>query len=381
MSSERRVFIPYEERVATVVGGRGSLGSKVALGCQSLGFKEVRICEEGDQFLDFVSPSTDLLFAVDNVVVADLLRSARDRLRSDHDILDGASVKFPLISLYEDLDREGKSVASFHLGAMPDMSWRGIKAWICEVGENSERAKKVAVDLFLSANSFISVINIRDHPKIEVAQFLTFSGAHTMAAAMRELGIPLAEFDLYATLNAELFGLPIGRTLGQGVKIPSEILFNQALKVKCIEALEAQVRRFKNALQDEDELRKFIQGNIDFHNDPDGFVKAMFEKAGMIGATNANIRMFHFAFRITDDESGKLRQVLEPFEREGANLSAILSRAGQITPEEREQGVDPDRIVKFYVGIDPRTVDDNKDRRIRERLIEMGCEVVDYNGF
>ena len=107
----------------------------------------------------------------------------------------------------------------------------------------------------------------------------------------------------------------------------------------------------------------------------------MFEKAGMIGATNANIRMFHFAFRITDDESGKLRQVLEPFEREGANLSAILSRAGQITPEEREQGVDPDRIVKFYVGIDPRTVDDNKDRRIRERLIEMGCEVVDYNGF
>ncbi len=57
------VFKPYQERTATVVGGKGPLGSKVAAGLEPLGFQSVQICEKGDPFIDFVDRSDDLFFA------------------------------------------------------------------------------------------------------------------------------------------------------------------------------------------------------------------------------------------------------------------------------------------------------------------------------
>ena len=378
MTLERE--IPYSERILTVVGGDGAQGSKIVTAGRSLPYKEVRVCEKGDSFLDAVNLSTDLFLAVDNVLVVDLLESARDNLQPYHTIVDGASVKLPFIPLYEVLDQEGKSVASVHVGATPDTPWGGIKTWVCVVGKNSGRAKQLGIDLFLSTNSFIIEIDIRDHGKIEVDQFLTFSGVHTMLATLRELGIPLAEFDKYATLNAELYGQPMERTAGQSEKIQNELLFNQSRKDELMQVFEEQVRKLRQALQNRDTLEELIRENVRFHNNPDGFLQAMFEKAGIIGATNANLRMFHFAFRITNDQPGKLMELLGPFKDEGANLSAILSKPGKITEAEKLEGVDPDGIVDFYVGIKPKTIDPEKGRRIKESLVELGCEIRDFNG-
>ena len=41
-------YKPYQERIVTVVGGKGPLGSKVAAGLEPLGFQSVQICEKGD---------------------------------------------------------------------------------------------------------------------------------------------------------------------------------------------------------------------------------------------------------------------------------------------------------------------------------------------
>lgn len=128
--------INYNERVATVVGGRGQLGSRVLKSLESLGMKEVRICEKGDPFTDFVRLSTDLFFAVDADQAKDMLQSSRDLLQPQHSVPDGSSVKSPLISLYRELDDYGISVCSTHLGAVPTQPWRGVKVWVCEVGQN-----------------------------------------------------------------------------------------------------------------------------------------------------------------------------------------------------------------------------------------------------
>lgn len=71
----------YSERIATVVGGRGRLGSRIVSGLEDLGMKQVMICEEGDPFTDFVRLSTDLFFAVNADQVRDMLLSTRDLLQ------------------------------------------------------------------------------------------------------------------------------------------------------------------------------------------------------------------------------------------------------------------------------------------------------------
>lgn len=371
----QEVFKPYQERTITVVGGKGALGSKIKASLEGLRFQSVRICEKGDPFLDDVRNSTDIFFAVDDREVISMLREAREFLRPDHSILDGSSVKEPLITTYRELDNLKISVASTHLGAVPTQPLRGIKVWVCEVGPNSGRAKRLAIDLFLSTNSSIQAIDIKDHKNVERDQWITMAVAYIVASALRNSNFPLELFDAYSTLNAELLALPVGRTLGQGTQVPSEILFNQPLKADFLAALKEGFSQLEQVLGDRTRLQEFMQQIIDFHDNPSGFVGAIFLKAGIIGARNANLRMHKFSFRITDDKPGALRRILEPFYVEGANLTAIDSMPGTISDEERKKGVDPDRIVDFDIGIDPKTIDQAKEQRIREKLIELGCSV------
>lgn len=372
---ENRTFIPYQHRIATVVGGRGALGSKDVTILQSLDFRDVRICEKGDPFLDFLPESTDILFDVDDREIASRLQEGRHLLRPHHSILEGSSVKENLIPILRELDAEGISVCSTHLGAVPTQPRRGIKVWLCEVGSNSERAKKLAIDLFLSTNSSIQIIDIAEHKNIERDQWLTMATAHIVASALRASQFPLSRFDAFATLNAELLALPVGRTLGQGTRVPSEVLFNQPMKMEFLEMLKEGVVQLEQVLGDREALQRLMQDNIDFHNDPEGFIDAIFRKAGVIGARNANLRMFKFSFRISDDKPGELLRVLEPFYDEGANLTAIDSMSGTITEEEQRRGVNPDGIVDFDIGIDPKTIDEEKEQRIKERLIGLGCSI------
>lgn len=372
MSSE--VFKPYSERVATVVGGKGALGSKITKGLEGLNFQEVRICEERDPFVRYADESDDLFFAVDDKKIHDMLRASRDHLTPRHSILDGSSVKAPLVTTYRELDSARISVASTHLGAVPAQPWRGIKVWVCEVGENSERAKRVAMDLFLSTHSSIKVVDIEDHANVEIDQWITMATAHLVGTALKESSMRLGTFDEFATLNAELLALPTGRTLGQGTNIPSEILFNQPRKRELLAALKSGIEKLEAALESPELLREFMQDNIDFH-DADGAVRALFNKAGVIGARNANLRLHSLSFRITNDTPGLLSKILPAFYQEEANLNAIDSMPGIATAEDLQKGIDPDRIVDFHIGIDPDTIDPEKEKRIKNRLIELGCTV------
>ncbi len=368
---------PYSERTITVVGGEGALGSKVATNLQALGFRSVRICEKDDPFLDFARLSDDLYFAVDNKEISTMLQAARNQgiLQPHHVILDGSSVKEPLISLYRQLDESKISVCSTHLGAVPAQPWRGIKVWVCEVGENSEKAKQLAFDLFLSTNSSIRVINIDEHKNVERDQWITMALAHIVANALKDTNFPLAQFDDFATLNAELLALPIGRTLGQGTAVPSEVLFNQPMKWEWLESLEKSIKMLRQTLNNREKLQSLMQENIDFHNHPGGFIDSIFRKAGIIGARNANLRMHKLSFRITDDRPGKLMEILQAFRVVGANLTAIDSMPGTISQKERDQGINPDAIVDFDIGIDPKTIDEEKESSIRKQLTELGCIV------
>lgn len=365
----------YEDRIATVVGGRGQLGSKIVKGFEGLGFKEVRACGKGDPFTDFIRLSTDLFFAVDAIQVKDMLQSTRDLLQPQHSVLDGSSVKSSLISLYRELDNFGTSVCSTHLGAVPTQPWRGVKVWICEVGQNSERAKRLAIDLFIAKNTSIQQIDIGDHEKVEQDQWFTFAVMHIFAATLRKSGLPLERFNAFATLNAELATLPLGRTLGQGTVVPSEILFTQPKKSEFLASISEALIELEESLGDREKLQDFMQRDISFHDNPEGVVDSVFKKAGIVGARNANLRMYAFSFRIRDDQPGKLRELLLPFYEEGVNLTAIDSMPGAITPEEEKQGVDPDRIVDFDIGIDPKTINPQKAEMIKDRLREMGCVV------
>ncbi|EKD87010.1 MAG: hypothetical protein ACD_37C00076G0006 [uncultured bacterium] len=369
------LFRPYSERIATVVGGRGALGSKVVSVMEPMGFKQVQICEVGDPFTEFAERSTDIFFAVPDTEILEMLRTSWDYLKPEHTVLDGSSVKQPLVTTYRELDDMGISVASTHLGSVPTQPWRGIKVWVCEVGPNSERAKRLAFDLFLSTNSSLRTIDIEDHRNVEVDQFITMAIAHITATALRNHEYPLGEFDAFATLNAELQALPIGRTLGQGTKVPSEILFNQPIKEELMARIREGVDALGEVLGDEEGMRALMQGNIDFHNQ-DGTVDAIFRKAGVIGARNANLRMQSLSFRVTNDQPGLLAKVLAPFYLMGANLTAIDSMPGVATDAERMQGVDPDKTVNFDIGIDPKTVNPDNLARIKDLLRSIGCEIL-----
>lgn len=363
----------YKNRTATVVGGQGQLGSRIVSCYEDLGFREVRVCEQGDPFRDFVPPSTDLFFAVDALTTIRMLQSVRDLLRPYQVVLDGASVKTPLIPLYRELDKSDISVCSTHLGAVPAQPWRGVKVWICEVGPNSPRARELATELYkVKKTSTISTL-IEEHVKVELDQFFTMLEQHWLAAALRIAGIRLEDYNLFATLNSELAGLSLGRTLGQGVEIPAEILFTQPRRTEFMKIFSQAFAEAEHAMGSKEGLKEWMAANIEFHDDPVGTVDTMFKKAGRAGSRLANLRMHSMEIRTTEDKPGLLRKILEPFEEEGVDLTGIDSMPGTITPEEAEQGVDPDRIVDFDFGIDLTTMNETTERRIKEKLWAMGC--------
>lgn len=366
----------YINSVATVVGGKGELGKRVAAGFTNIGFGRVIICDQGDPFTEFVSQSDTIFFAVDADQALDMIKTARAShlLKPSHNILDGASVKSSLIPVYRNLDNLGISVSSTHLGAIPSQPWRGVKVWLCEAGPNSERAQRLAIDLFIAKNTSIQKIDIEEHANVEQVQWFTFATVHMLAAALERTDFSLGAFNRFATLNAELLGLPIGRTLGQGTKVPSEILFTQPKKEEFLESMQLALTEMADALQDREKLEALMKANIKFHDDPIGYVERMFRKAGIVGARNANLRMYAFSFRIVDDKPGKLREILKPFDDESVNITAIDSMVGIITPAEREKGINPDDVVDFDIGVDLKTMDENKEKRIREDLLSLGCD-------
>lgn len=366
----------YADRIATVVGGRGALGSKVVSAMEPMGFRDVQICEEGDPFTDFAKRSTDIFFAVDDATIKSMLQSSRDYLTPGQTVLDGSSVKAPLVTLYRELDDMQISVASTHLGAVPSQPWRGIKVWVCEVGPNSEQAKRLAFDIFLSTNSSIRTIGIEDHVNVEIDQFITMAVAHITATALRNQRYTLGQFDTFATLSAELQALPIGRILGQGTNVPSEVIFNQPRKEEIMARIREGVAALEEVLGDRDKIQDLMQENIDFHNE-DGAVDTLFRKAGVIGARNANLRMQSIRFRITNDEPGVLARILRPFYLMGANLTAIDSMPGEARDKDKILRVDPDKIVVFDIGIDPNTVDSQNLVYIKQLLRSIGCEILE----
>lgn len=344
---------------------------------KEVGFKDVRICEKGDPLIDLLNGSTDLFLAVSDEEILLILPVAKPHLQEFHTLLDGASNKTNLIEPYRQIDDDGVSVCPSHLGARPDHPWRGVKVWLCRVGPNSERAIRLGTDLFLARNSSISVIDIEEHQYVETDQFVTFSGAYIISEALKEMGIPLKVFDEFATLNSEIQALHIGRSLGQGTAVPSEVMFRQRKRGKeIIRTMRKALGKIEVAMGNREELQRFMQENIDYH-DADQAVAKIFRKAGVVGFRNANLRMYSFSFRIMDDRPGRLLEVLPPFYAQGANLTSIDSMPGVITDEEKSAGVDPDRIVDFDVGIDPKTINAGKDRRIKERLVELGCKITD----
>lgn len=369
--------VPYQDRVATVVGG-GEVGSRVVSCYRDIGFKDVRICEKGDPLIDLLNGSTDLFLAVGDEEILLVLPIARPHLKEFHTLMDGASNKTNLIEPYRQIDDDGVSVCPSHLGARPDHPWRGVKVWLCRVGPNSERAIRLGTDLFLARNSSIRVIDIEEHNQVETDQFVTFAGAFVISEALKEMGIPLGVFDEFATLNSEIQALHIGRSLGQGTAVPSEVMFRQRKRGKeIIRTMRKALRKIEVAMGNREELQRFMQESIDYHNNADRAVAKIFRKAGVVGFRNANLRMYSFSFRIMDDRPGRLLEVLPPFYAERANLTSIDSMPGVITDGEKAQGVDPDRIVDFDVGIDPKTIDPDKDKRIKERLIELGCTITE----
>lgn len=367
----------YTNRVATVVGGNGQLGSRIVKGLEGLGLRQVRVCERGDPFRDFLTDSTDIFFAVDADNVLEMLQVSRDLLCPKHSILDGVSVKTNLINPYRELDNFGVSVCSTHLGAIPTHPWRGVKVWLCEVGPNSERAKRLAVDLYIAKNTSIQTIDISEHPKVERDQWFNFAVMLLFASALRNSNLTLEEFDKFATLNSELGTLPLARSLGQNPRIISEILNTQPKRQIFLDHLRNAMLEFQQNIDDRKSLEQFIEKVAGFHNEPSGFLGSMFRKAGIVGARNANMRMYSLSLRVTDDRPGRLRGLLDPFYEEEINLTAIDSMPGIITPEEETRGVDPERIVDFDIGIDPKTNNPEKEARIKEKLIELGCIIVE----
>jgi prephenate dehydrogenase len=356
---------PYKTHIATVIGGDGKLGRKIVNRLGNLGFEDVRVLERGDKAKDHKT-STYWYSAVDADTTVKLFRRIKKFLTADSTVLDGASVKTPhLIAAYRRLDSSGVSTASTHLGVHPEHPWEGAPVWIAPIGEHSERAKKLAVEIFAPQLTSINFISIEDHKKVEIAQSLTIIGNHIIGDTLAELGMTLDEFYQHAPLTAGLASLVFARVYGQGSNLSSEIVHEQAAKKELVNAFIKSAKELKRAQRSRRRLRDWMSNNEKFH-DGNGVLQKVYDEAGVVAARRQNLQLEHIRFTIPVNKPGELVKYLVYFAELGMDLTAIDSMPVQIADG---------RSIRFDIGIHPQSTNPEKMEALRGILVEHECLV------
>ncbi|MBI3109775.1 hypothetical protein HYZ06_01915 [Candidatus Daviesbacteria bacterium] len=370
----------YANEPTVVVGGRGEFGTRVMDGLRrGLHVANLTICEIGDPIQDLLARNRIAFFATDEDTTRDILQSARDKLTSGYVVLEGASTKGKLISLLENLDRDGISGASVHLGIKTDSSWAGAKVWLCRVGPNSDRALLLANHLFAYFDTRLVPINLRDHQKVQKTQVHTFVGQLTSAISLRNRGIALEDLDTSATANSQLGILSTARGVGQSPKIIAEVLGGQPEDVsEIIDSDIKALQELRSKLPDKEKLEKYVETLQRFHGRSTGKLQEMFGDTELLVAEILRIALYNLQFSASDDTPGTLLKLLTPFAERRVNLMAIASARIPPTKEAIQQGEDAKRdTVLFRTGVDLNTIDTKKEQEIKARLREMGCIVTD----
>ncbi len=368
----------YANEPTVVVGGHGEFGTRVVDGLRrGLHVANLTICEVGDPIQDLLARSRIAFFATDEDTTGDILQSARDKLTSGYVVLEGASTKGKLISLLEDLDRNGISGASVHLGIKTDSSWAGAKVWLCRVGPNSDRALLLANDLFTYFDTRLVPIDLRDHQKVQKNQVHTFVGQLTSAISLRNRGITFEDLDRSATANSQLGVLATVRGVGQSPEIIAEVLSGQPENVsEIIDSNIKALQELRSKLPDKEELKEYIEALQRFHGKSTGKLQEMFGDTELLVAEILRIALYNLQFSTPDDTPGTLLKLLAPFAERRVNLMAIASARIPPTKEAIQRGENAKRdTVLFRTGVDLNTIDPEKEERIKDRLRAMGCIV------
>lgn len=369
----------YANEPAIVVGGHGEFGTRVVDGLRrGLHVANLTICEVGDPIQDLLARNRIAVFATDEDTTRDILQAARDKLTSGYVVLEGASTKGKLISLLEDLDRDGVSGASVHLGIKTDSSWAGAKVWLCRVGPNSDRALLLANDLFTYFDTRLVPIDLRDHQNVQKTQVHTFVGQLTSAISLRNRGITLEDLDTSATANSQLGVLATARGVGQSPKIIAEVLSGQPENV--LEIIDGDIealQELRRQLPDKEKLEEYIEALQRFHGKSTGKLQEMFEDTELLVAEILRIALYNLQFSTTEDTPGILLKLLAPFAERRVNLMAIASARIPPTKKAIQEGEDARReTVLFRTGVDLTTINPEKENIIKDRLRAMGCIVV-----
>lgn len=377
---EGKLSWDYAREPTVVIGGRGEFGTRAADGLKrGLKIEQVVICDIGDPILELLQKSTIAFFATEELITKDIIESARgmNTFKPRHVILEGASTKGQLIPLLEELDQEGISTASVHLGIKTDNSWAGAKLWTCEVGPNSDRALLLAGDLFSYFRTRIVPIKLREHKQIQETQVHTFVKQLAAAISLRNRGITIQESDKTSTANSQLAGGSDLRGFAQPKRIIAEVLSGQVQSTtEIIDSQIAALQELKGQLGDRETLEAYIEKLQNFHGGLTGELKEMFDNTGLLVAEILRIALYNRQFSTPDDIPGTLKKLLIPFEENEVNLTAIGSMRVPPTKELIQLGMDARlETVVFKIGADEETVTSQKEEAIDQTLREMGCQI------
>lgn len=368
----------YANEPTVVIGGHGEFGTRVVDGLRrGLNITNLTICEVGDPFQDLLARSRIAVFATDEDTTIDILQSARDKLASGDVVLEGATTKGKLIPILEDLDRDGVSGASVHLGIKTDSSWAGAKVWLCRVGPNSNRALLLANDLFTYFDTRLVPVDLRDHQKVQKTQVHTFVGQLISAISLRNRRITLEDFNISATANSQLGVLATVRGVGQTPEIIAEVLSGQPENVsEIIDSNIEALQELRSKLTDKEGLERYIEALQTFHGKSTGKLQEMFDDTELLVAEILRIALYNLQFSTPEDDPGTLLKLLTPFAERRINLMAIASARIPPTKEAIQQGEDAKKeTVLFRTGVDLKTIDPEKEQRIKDRLRAMGCTI------
>lgn len=370
----------YTREPTVVIGALGEFGTRVKDGLQR-GLKIERVvgCDIGDSIAEILAKNRIWFFTTEEAVTLNILQAHKSEVTADHVILEGASTKGQLTPLLEGLDQQGVSIASVHLGIKTDNSWSGAKLWNCEVGPNSERALLLAGDLFSYFRTRIIPIKLRDHHRIQETQVHTFVKQLAAALSLRNRGITIQDSDKTSTANSQLAGDSDIRGIGQPKGIIAEILNGQIrTTTEIIDSQIAALEELKSKVGNRQMLEEYIGQLQNFHGGSTGELKKMFENTGLLVAEILRMALYNRQFSTPNDISGTLRRLLGPFEDNEINLAAIGSMRVPPTKELIQQGMDARaESVVFKIGVDPDTINPQKEVVIDKELQEMDCQTKD----